>query len=75
MRNPDSIPRYELPDYVQEAQHPTGSCWNCGHMCEVFIDRLTRTLCAADRDDGSFGELREASPDIHDCERWVDYDL
>lgn len=74
MRNPETIPRYEIPDYVYEvgAEPATGSCWNCGHRCEVFIAGLFRDLCASERDDGSYGELMEAPADMRDCERWVD---
>lgn len=76
MRNPDSIPRYEIPDYVYEAgvEPATGSCWNCGHKCEVFIEGLYRDLCASERDDGSYGELTEAPADMFDCSRWVSYE-
>ena len=57
-----------MPPYDDEPD--TGSCWNCGHACNVLLGRKLYDLCALKRDDGTHGELEFCDPSIRDCESW-----
>lgn len=76
--NPDTIPRYEIPEQVYavyDEEPPMGSCWNCTHMVEVKLRGMRYMLCAIERDVSASGDLSVCEADTRDCEDWQDYEL
>lgn len=76
--DPDSIPRYEIPeqvymDYDEEPER--GACWNCDHMVEVKVGGKSYCLCVLERDVSASGDVFECDPDLRDCKDWEDYEL
>ncbi len=72
--NPDTIPRYADPTWVEldDAEPLTGACWNCGHGIDVTIDGKVRELCVCERDLHGCGDVYETFPETRDCKDWVD---
>lgn len=71
--DPDSIPRYEIPeqvymDYDEEPER--GACWNCGHTAELYVGGKSYVICVAERDDGSNGEVSLCDFDKRECGSW-----
>lgn len=76
--DPDSIPRYEIPEQVYtdyDDEPATGACWNCDHMTEITLGGKSYMLCALERDVSASGDLTECDIDLRDCKDWDEYDL
>lgn len=68
--NPDSIPRYALPDFFEDDEPEFGACWNCQHAADVLINGETYSICVASRDSSGEGDLMEADVSIRECPNW-----
>lgn len=68
--NPDSIPRYAPPDFIDDDEPEFGACWNCGHAADVFFDGKLYAVCVASRDLSGEGDVMETDTSIRDCPDW-----
>lgn len=71
--DPDSIPRYEIPEQVHmdyDEEPERGACRNCDHRVCIILGDKKYMLCVQERDDSKGGEVYECDPEETDCADW-----
>lgn len=71
--DPDSIPRYEIPEqvfYEQDDEPEYGACWNCCHAVDVMVNGRSYMLCVSERDMTGDGDVTECDVSVRECKEW-----